>query len=172
MTKPKIAFYWCASCGGCEEAVVDLGEDLLALVELVDVVFWPVALDFKRADVEALDDGELAAAFLNGAVRTSEQEEMVELLRRKAAAVVAFGSCATSGGVPGLANLFERDAILDTVYREAPSVDEQRGDAARAGEPRPGGHAEACPRSTSRSARSTRSSTSTTTCRAARRRSS
>ena len=22
--KPKVAFYWCASCGGCEEAVVDL----------------------------------------------------------------------------------------------------------------------------------------------------
>ena len=127
MTKPKVAFYWCASCGGCEEAVVDLGEDLLALVELVDVVFWPVALDFKRADVEALDDGELAAAFLNGAVRTSEQEEMVELLRRKAAAVVAFGSCAMSGGVPGLANLYERDAILDAVYREAPSVANDAG---------------------------------------------
>ena len=24
--KPKVAFYWCASCGGCEEAVVDLEE--------------------------------------------------------------------------------------------------------------------------------------------------
>ncbi len=127
MTKPKIAFYWCASCGGCEEAVVDLNEDLLALVELVDVVFWPVALDFKRADVEALADGELAAAFLNGAIRTSEQQEMVELLRRKAGAVVAFGSCATSGGVPGLANLFEREDILDTVYRSAPSVANSAG---------------------------------------------
>ena len=25
-TKPKVAFYWCASCGGCEEAVVDLAQ--------------------------------------------------------------------------------------------------------------------------------------------------
>ena len=24
--KPKVAFYWCAACGGCEEAVVDLAE--------------------------------------------------------------------------------------------------------------------------------------------------
>jgi F420-non-reducing hydrogenase small subunit len=121
--KPKIAFYWCASCGGCEEAVVDLGEDILTVVELVDIAFWPVALDFKRADVEALADGELAAAFINGAVRTSEQEEMVELLRRKAGAVVAFGSCAILGGIPGLANQYERDAILDFVYHEAPSVE-------------------------------------------------
>jgi F420-non-reducing hydrogenase small subunit len=123
VSKPKIALYWCASCGGCEEAVVDLGEELLAVVEAVDIVFWPVALDFKRADVEALADGELAAALINGAVRTSEQEEMVQLLRRKSAAVVAFGSCAMLGGVPGLANLYERDAILDTVYRDAESIE-------------------------------------------------
>jgi len=127
MTKPRVAFYWCASCGGCEEAVVDLGEDLLAVVELVDVVLWPVALDFKRADVEALQDLELAAAFINGAVRTSEQEEMVELLRRKSAAVVAFGSCAMSGGIPGLANLYEREAIFDTVYRKAASLANDEG---------------------------------------------
>ncbi len=127
MTKPKVAFYWCASCGGCEEAVVDLGEDLLKIVELVDVVLWPVALDFKRADVEALNDGELVAAFINGAVRTSEQEEMAELLRRKSGAVVAFGSCAVSGGIPGLANLYEREAILDAVYREATSLVNDEG---------------------------------------------
>ena len=127
MTKPKIAFYWCASCGGCEEAVVDLGEGLLTVVELVEIAFWPVALDFKRQDVEALDDGELAAAFINGAVRTSEQEEMARLLRRKSAAVIAFGSCAILGGVPGLANLYESRDILDSVYREAPSVQNRDG---------------------------------------------
>ena len=100
--KPKVGFYWCASCGGCEEAVVDLAEDVLAVVEAVDIAFWPVALDFKREDVEALADGELAASFINGAIRTSEQEEMAELLRRKSGAVVAFGSCAWLGGIPGL----------------------------------------------------------------------
>lgn len=129
MTKPTIAFYWCASCGGCEEAVVDLGEDLLAIVDLVDVVLWPVALDFKRADLEAYADGEITAGFVNGAVRTSEQREMAELLRRKCAVVIAFGSCAVSGGVPGLANLYERQAILDAVYREAPSVADRDGEA-------------------------------------------
>jgi F420-non-reducing hydrogenase small subunit len=123
VSKPKVAFYWCASCGGCEEAVVDLAEDVLTVVEAVDIVFWPVALDFKRSDVEALDDGELAAAFINGAVRTSEQEEMVELLRRKAGAVVAFGACAQLGGIPGLANLHDRRSIFERVYSEAPSVD-------------------------------------------------
>ena len=122
MSKPKVGFYWCASCGGCEEAVVDLAEDILKVVDAVDIVFWPVALDFKRADVEAMADGELAVAFINGAIRSSEQCEMVELLRRKSQAVIAFGSCAHLGGIPGLANMFDRKAMFDEVYLNVPSV--------------------------------------------------
>ena len=122
MSKPKVAFYWCASCGGCEEAVVDLNEAVLDVVGAVDIVFWPVAMDFKVSDVEALADGELAAAFINGAIRTSEQREMVELLRRKSGAVVAFGACAWLGGIPGLANLYSCESLLDEVYGRSPST--------------------------------------------------
>ena len=71
--KPKVAFYWCASCGGCEEAVVDLAEGILDIVGAVDIVFWPVALDFKVRDVEALPDGGIVASFINGAVRLSDK---------------------------------------------------------------------------------------------------
>jgi len=116
MSKPKVGFYWCASCGGCEEAVVDLAEDVLKVVAAVDIVFWPCAMDFKRSDLEAMADGEMAACFVNGAIRTSEQREMVELCRRKAQALVAFGSCAHTGGIPGLANLCTLESIFETVY--------------------------------------------------------
>ncbi len=122
MSKPKVSFYWCASCGGCEEAVVDLNEDILGVVEAVDIMFWPVALDFKKSDVEALAEGELAVSFINGAIRSSEQHEMVELLRRKSQMVVAFGSCAHMGGIPGLANMFHRQDMIDEVYFKSPSV--------------------------------------------------
>ncbi len=120
--KPKIAFYWCAACGGCEEAVVDLEEKILDVVTAVDIVLWPVAMDFKRKDIERLPDGSLFAALINGAVRTTEQEEMVHLLRRKAKVVVAFGACAQLGGIPGLANLWDRESIFKQVYVEAPSA--------------------------------------------------
>lgn len=122
MSKPKVAFYWCASCGGCEEAVVDLAEGILPVVEAVDIVFWPVALDFKREDVEAMADGSIAASFVNGAIRTSEQEEMAHVLRKKSQLLVAFGACSHMGGIPSLANLFGREEILRWVYEEAPSV--------------------------------------------------
>ncbi|MFQ5811697.1 MAG: oxidoreductase [Anaerolineae bacterium] len=127
MSKPKVGFYWCAACGGCEEAVVDLAENILTVVEQVDIVLWPVALDFKRQDVEALEDEELAVSFINGGIRLSEQEEMVELLRRKSQLLVAFGSCSHLGGVPGLANLWDRESIFRKVYQEAPSVDNPEG---------------------------------------------
>ncbi len=127
MSKPKVGFYWCASCGGCEEAVVDLAEDILSVVEAVTLSFWPVALDFKRIDVEAMADGELAVSFINGAIRSSEQFEMVELLRAKSQLVVAFGSCAHLGGIPGLANMSNREEIFKEAYSNTPSVTNSEG---------------------------------------------
>jgi F420-non-reducing hydrogenase small subunit len=121
-TKPKVAFYWCASCGGCEEAVVDLAEDILGVVEAVDIVLWPVAMDFKKKDIEAMPDKAIVATLLNGAIRTSEQEEMAHLLRRKSQYLIAYGACAQSGGIPGLANQFSREQVLQYVYQDAPTM--------------------------------------------------
>jgi len=127
MAKPKVAIYWCASCGGCEEAVVDLNEDILKVADAVEFVLWPVALDFKRKDVEALKDGEIAVSFINGAVRLSEQEEMVKLLRKKSQLVVAFGACAHLGGIPGLGNFCTRETIFQWAYKDAPTVENPKG---------------------------------------------
>ena len=123
MAKPKVAFYWCASCGGCEEAVVDLAENILKVVEAVEFVLWPVAMDFKIKDVEALQDGEIAVSFINGSIRTGEQEHIAKLLRKKSGLVVAFGACAHIGGTPGLANFSNREIIFDYVYQKSPSLD-------------------------------------------------
>jgi F420-non-reducing hydrogenase small subunit len=120
--KPKVAFYWCASCGGCEESVVDLAEGILGVVDAVDIIFWPVAMDFKRSDVEAMADGSILVSMINGAVRSTEQEEMVRMLRRKSQLVIAYGACAHLGGIPGLANQFDREQILKFVYQESPST--------------------------------------------------
>jgi F420-non-reducing hydrogenase small subunit len=121
--KPKVAFYWCSSCGGCEESIVDLAEDILKVVEAVDIVFWPVALDFKKKDVEAMEDGSIAVSFINGAIRLSEQEEMAKLLRKKSQLVVAHGSCSHLGGIPGLGNFWNKETIFHRAYHRTPSTD-------------------------------------------------
>ncbi|MGC8948487.1 MAG: oxidoreductase [Thermoprotei archaeon] len=118
----KVAFYWCASCGGCEEAVLDLAEKILDVVNLVDIVFWPVAMDFKLEDVEKMPDNSITVSFINGGIRLSEHEKVVKLLRQKSKLVVAYGACSSWGGIPGLANLYTREEILERVYFTTPTT--------------------------------------------------
>ena len=120
--KLKIAFYWAASCGGCEIAVLDINERILDVVQLADIVFWPVAIDVKYKDVEAMPDKYVDITFFNGSIRNSEQEHMAKLLRAKSKTLVAFGSCAHEGCVPGLANLTDKEEIFEQVYMKEKSV--------------------------------------------------
>lgn len=114
--KPKFAMYWAASCGGCEIAVLNTHEGLLEVDAAFDVVFWPVAMDAKYKDVEAMADGEITLCLFNGAIRSDENEHIAKLLRRKSKILVAFGSCACEGCIPGLANLYSRQRLLDTAF--------------------------------------------------------
>jgi F420-non-reducing hydrogenase small subunit len=121
--KLKFAIYWAASCGGCDVAVVELGLHLLTVIEKAEILFWPAAMDFKYKDVEAMPDNHIDVCLYNGSVRTSENEHIAKLLRRKSKIMVAFGSCAYEGCIPGLANLYNRGDILTRVYQETPSTD-------------------------------------------------
>jgi F420-non-reducing hydrogenase small subunit len=85
-------------------------------VQIADIVFWPVALDIKYRDVENMADKSIDITFFNGSIRNSEQEHMAKVLREKSKTLVAFGSCAHQGSVPGLANLNTKQEIFDQVY--------------------------------------------------------
>lgn len=126
-TKGKLALYWAASCGGCEIAVLAIDEKILDVAALFDIVLWPVAVDAKVRDVENMPDGSIDVCLFNGAIRTSEQEYMAQLLRRKSKVLVAFGACSQEGGIPGLANSNNRREIFDTAYHDTPSTDNTSG---------------------------------------------
>ncbi len=120
--KLQLAFYWAASCGGCEIAVLDIDEKILDVAAIADILFWPVAIDTKYKDVEAMEDKSIDVCFFNGSIRTSEQVHLAELLRRKSKVLVAVGACAVNGGIPGLANLSSKDEIFRVSYLENPST--------------------------------------------------
>jgi len=123
MAKLKLALYWAASCGGCDVAVLDINEKILDVAKLADIMFWPIALDFKYHHVEAMPDKSIDVCLFNGAVRSSEQEHIAKMLRVKSKVMVAFGSCACFGGIPALANFATRAEIMERAYIEAPSND-------------------------------------------------
>jgi F420-non-reducing hydrogenase small subunit len=124
--KPKFAMYWAASCGGCEIAVLNIGEKILDVDAAFDVVFWPVAMDAKYKDVEAMPDKSITLTLFNGGIRNEENEHLAKLLRQKSAILVAFGSCATEGCIPGMANLSNPKDVFDAVY-DSVSTDNPEG---------------------------------------------
>lgn len=127
MRKIKIGINWAASCGGCDVSILDIGRAIPDLPKDVEILYWPVALDFKRKDLEALRDKSLDIGIINGAIRTSEQEEEAKIFRNKCRRIIAYGSCACFGGIPGLANQFKRDEIIRRAYIEAPSNINEKG---------------------------------------------
>jgi F420-non-reducing hydrogenase small subunit len=125
MAKPKLALYWASSCGGCEITILDIEEKILNVASFFDIVFWPCAMDFKYSDVEAMPEKSIDICLFNGSIRTSENERLAKLLREKSKVLVAFGSCAHEGCIPGLANLTNKEEIFKTAYLESPSTQNQ-----------------------------------------------
>jgi F420-non-reducing hydrogenase small subunit len=125
--KGKLALYWAASCGGCEIAVLAIDEKILEVAKAFDIVFWPCVMDGKVRDIEKMPDKGIDLCLFNGGIRNSEQEYMARLLRRKSKVLVAFGSCAHEGCIPGLANMNTREEIFRTVYKESSSTENPKG---------------------------------------------
>ncbi len=125
--KPKLALYWASSCGGCEIAVLALHEKILDVADAFDIVFWPCVMDFKEADIEAMEDGSIDICLFNGAIRNDDNEHMAHLMRQKSKVMVAFGSCAMEGCMPGLANFADREQMMKFIYHDSPSTDNPEG---------------------------------------------
>ncbi len=121
--KINLAIYWAAGCGGCDVSVLDTDEKILNVSDMSNIVMWPIAVDGKEKDIEAMEDGEITVAIINGAIRNSENEHMAKLLRKKSQILVSYGACACLGGSPALANLVPggHKEIKDHVYSKVPS---------------------------------------------------
>ncbi len=124
----KVAFYSASGCSGCQLSFLDLSERLLDVMDELEIVWAaPLLKDSRYHELPEMEDGCIDVAFVEGGIRLDEQEEVVKLLRAKSRVLVAFGICATSGGVPGLSNFHSKEEILEAVYRKCPSADNPDG---------------------------------------------
>jgi coenzyme F420-reducing hydrogenase gamma subunit len=111
MTKPKVAFFDFACCEGCQLQVANLGEALLDILEIIDVVEfrevmsekWPQSFDI---------------AIIEGSITTNHAIERIKEIRARSKVLIAYGSCATIGGVNGMKNNYELKDIRQYVYQE------------------------------------------------------
>ncbi len=100
---------WLSDCGGCHVAIVDLHEKILDVLGAVTIQHCPVLTDIK--DYPPADLG-----LISGAIRSAHDRECAEKMRKSCNRVIAFGTCAVYGGLPGAGIVHSREEILDTIY--------------------------------------------------------
>jgi len=89
-------------------ALLDMHEQLLELLTVVDLRYSPI-MDVK--EIPKVD-----VALIEGGVGNSQNESVAKELREKAGTVIAFGSCACFGGLPGLRNLYDVKDVKDRAF--------------------------------------------------------
>jgi len=118
MNKLKLATVWLDGCSGCHMSFLDMDERLIALAELVDVVYSPIV------DAKVFPD-EVDIALVEGAVASVDDEKKIRKIRAHTRLLVAMGDCAVAGNVPSMRNPIGPQAILDRAYIENASMQPQ-----------------------------------------------
>jgi sulfhydrogenase subunit delta len=107
--KPKVAVHKFSSCDGCQLALLNLGEDLVALSQLVDIVHF--------AEAGPVDEDQCVdIALVEGSISTPEDGERIQRIRRQSGYLISIGACATSGGVQALRNMYDAEAWVGAIY--------------------------------------------------------
>jgi len=119
----KVAEEWLNICGGCEVAILDLGEKLLDLLPSLEFVHMPVLMDHKyfgqTGEKSELEIPEADVGMISGGIRNEKERHVSEEMRKKCKTLIALGSCACYGGIPALANMYSVDDLFEKVYRDS-----------------------------------------------------
>ncbi len=119
----KVAEEWLNICGGCEVAILDLGEKLLDVLPSLEFVHMPVLMDHKYfgqlGERDEMEIPEADVGMISGGVRNEKEKHVAEEMRRKCKTLIALGSCASFGGIPALANMYPLEDLYEKVYRDS-----------------------------------------------------
>jgi sulfhydrogenase subunit delta len=107
--RPRVAVHKFSSCDGCQLAFLNLGEDLLKLAALVEIVHFAEA--GPMAPGERVD-----IAFVEGSVSTAEDIQRIKAIREESGYLVTIGACATAGGLQALRNFHDAGEWAGAVY--------------------------------------------------------
>ncbi len=107
--RPKVGVFKFASCDGCQLAILNLEDEILALAEAVDLAFFPEARS-------RMQDGPYDIALVEGSITTEEDVHRIQRIRKESTYLVSLGACATTGGIQALRNWARVDAFVRAVY--------------------------------------------------------
>lgn len=107
--RPKLAVYKFSSCDGCQLSLLNLEDELLALVGAVEIALFLEAR--SRVLPPPYDIG-----LVEGSISTPEEEHRIRQVRRDCKFLVTIGACATSGGIQSLRNWADVGDFIGAVY--------------------------------------------------------
>ena len=107
--KPAIAVYKFSSCDGCQLALLNMGSDLLALSQQVNIRYF--------AEAGPLDEQyPVDIAFIEGSIACEDDIQRLKTIRHQSKTVVSIGACATSGGIQALRNPGQTEKWQQQIY--------------------------------------------------------
>ncbi|MCW8923475.1 MAG: sulfhydrogenase subunit delta [Gammaproteobacteria bacterium] len=116
MTKPTVAVHKFSSCDGCQLALINLGEPLLVLTQLVDILHF--------AEAGPLDeDAKVDIAIIEGSISASHDIERIKKIRDNSSYLITVGACATSGGIQALRNMADTKQWITGIYANPSVID-------------------------------------------------
>ncbi len=102
MGKLTLGIYSLTSCEGCRYELINLGDELLNILNSYDIelAYEPLlGLGRERSSYDVV--------LIEGSVTTTDEVELLKRLRKASKVLIAMGSCATLGGIPSMYSLRE-----------------------------------------------------------------
>jgi F420-non-reducing hydrogenase small subunit len=104
-SRVRTAIISLSTCGGCAATFLEDQAVLISLLEKVKISYCPMLID--KAEL-----GDVEVAIVDGTVRVKEDEEKLIEARRKSRYLLAWGTCASFGGIPAFANQYELEDLI------------------------------------------------------------
>lgn len=108
-SKPTLAVWKFSSCDGCQLSILDCEDELLSLVEVVDIGYFPEATRQEKP-------GPYAISLVEGSITTPEEAKRIKHVREQSGKLIAIGACATAGGIQALRNFADVREFSHQVY--------------------------------------------------------
>jgi sulfhydrogenase subunit delta len=105
----KIGFFKFSSCSGCQMSFLRLNDKLLDLVDKLSIVYWVMVSDRRIED-------SYDVVFVEGSISTPEEIHSLKDIRAKSTVLIAFGACASFGGLNSIRNHMAQRDVEKIVY--------------------------------------------------------
>lgn len=109
--KKKLGVFELSSCAGCQVEFLNLEADLIELSKKFDFTHFRFLGVYNT-------EAKIDVALVEGAVTTQQEIDLLKKVRENARFLVAFGTCASFGGVPAIKDYHTPEQLEKMIYGE------------------------------------------------------